>query len=174
MKPDAPDIGDYRLTPKAGPRVRTDIIDIYIFRRAPSASPEFLQLRRALAPLADTWHPIMGHIEGGETALMAAARELREEVGLAPCDPAILGSWALEQVHPYYIAQIDAIVLSPRFALEVVPGWEPALNDEHQAGRWVETADLFMWPGQRAAVDEIVATIMPMDSSSREALRIRI
>lgn len=149
-----------------GPRLRTDVVDVYVFRRsAPGDSAiSFLQLLRAGEPLAGTWHPVMGHIETGETAVDCAFRELGEELGLTPRDPALLGVWALEQVHPFYIAAIDTIVLSPRFAAEVSPGWLPTLNAEHSAHRWVlenEVATAFMWPGQIAACREVLAIARP-------------
>jgi 8-oxo-dGTP pyrophosphatase MutT (NUDIX family) len=152
--------------------MRSDIIDVYIVRRGPGGV-EFLQLLRASDPLKNTWHPIMGHVEAGETAIQTAIRELGEEVGLAPRDPSLLGLWALEQVYPYYVAEIDCIVLSPRFAAEVVPAWEPRLNSEHSAARWVDDASAFMWPGQKRCVSEILAEIVPQHSLSRQSLRIR-
>lgn len=169
----ARDQDGYRRTPGTGPAVRSDIIEVYIFRRGGQAS-EFLQLLRAAEPLKGCWHPVMGHIESGETAVAAAIRELREEVGLDPCGPAAQGLWALEQVHPFFVAAIDAIVLSPRFAAEVSPDWQPALNAEHSAARWTADPDQFMWPGQRAAAREVLAEIAANGSPSREALRIRL
>src|SRR5690348_4989804 len=109
----------YRMDPEGGPKVRTDITDVYVFRQGDGvagrrgdgagAGIEFLQVLRASEPLGGTWHPVMGHIERGETAAACAVRELKEEVGLGHHDPALLGLWALEQVHPFYIAAIDAI-----------------------------------------------------------------
>ena len=150
-------VGGYRIDAVAGPRLRTDIVDVYIFRRR-ARSIEFLQLLRSAEPLKDTWHPVMGHVEKGETAVACALRELEEEVGLHREDAAFKGMWALEQVHPFYIAAIDQIVLSPRFAAEVTATWNPRVNDEHTAARWVkrsEVAKRFMWPGQRAACGEV-------------------
>lgn len=167
-------MGDgYRRRAAGGPRLRADIVDVYIFRRR-RAGLEFLQLLRAGEPLINTWHPVMGHIEKGETAVECAMRELREEVGLSPSDGAVKGMWALEQVHPYYVAEIDQIVLSPRFAVEVEGGWEPRLNGEHARARWVAQNRVrasFMWPGQVAACEE-VAGLMKRGNLAREALRI--
>ncbi len=200
----------YRVEPLGGPRVRTDVIDVYIFQRAATpprpvvgasavssswggVTPDtgadgahgvyFLQLRRARDPLGGTWQPIMGHVEKGETAVRCALRELEEEVGLRRGDAALRGVWALEQVHPFYIAELDAIVMSPRFAAEVSPGWAPRLNDEHTAHRWVHSRDAmrasggggegaFMWPGQRAAAREIVESLLVEGSVSAERLRV--
>ena len=159
------------------PTIRADIVDVYVFRRDARAV-ELLQLLRADEPgstLSNTWHPVMGHVEPGETAIACARRELHEELGLQPTDPAFRGLWALEQVHPYFIAATDQIVLSPRFACEVQHGWQPRLNDEHTAARWVpadESEEWFMWPGQIAAVDEIVRSLLAEGSLSRARLRV--
>lgn len=153
------------------PTLRTDVVDVYIFRRG-GRVPEFLQLLRADEPLKDTWHPIMGHIHDGESAIQTAMRELHEEAGLAATDSALLNIWALDQVHPFYVARLDCICLSPRFAAEVPPGWQPTLNDEHSAARWVPADDAyaFVWPGQRAAVAEVL-TILRGGSLAAELLR---
>lgn len=163
----------YRHDAAGGPRVRTDIVDVYIFRRR-AGSLEFLQLLRSSEPLKDTWHPVMGHIEAGETAVACAMRELEEEVGLRPGGKALKGMWALEQVHPFFVAAINQIVMSPRFAAEVMPSWKPRVNDEHSKARWVKRGDVakrFMWPGQVAACVE-VAGLMRAGALSREMLRI--
>lgn len=170
----------YRRRASGGPRVRTDIVDVYVFRRRRAAKGargriEFLQLLRASEPLARTWHPVMGHIEKGETAVECAVRELREEVGIDAGGEEAIGFWALEQVHPYYVAAIDQIVLSPRFALQVRAGWAPQINEEHAGVRWVaraEVAKKFMWPGQAAACAEVVALVRP-GSLAAGALRVR-
>ena len=175
----------------AGPAVRTDLIDVYIFHLAEGVKPRYLQLLRAprvSTLLPSTWQPLMGHIEAAETAVDAVIRELREEVGLQCCNastatssatngtPDVLGFWQLEGVHPYFVAAANAIFLSPRFAVEVRPNWRPTLNHEHIDHRWVPSAHIeqsFFWPGQRAAIDEIEREILHPLSLSREALRIR-
>lgn len=192
----------HRLTPAGGPRLRTDVIDVYVYQRAvrapenlttsarrtgPSMDSDagaaskreaiyFLQLLRSGPPLAGTWHPVMGHIEAGETAAECAWRELREELGLFPQDPYLLHVHALEQVHPFFIAELDAIVLSPRFVCEVRSGWSPRLNDEHTEFRWIEASEAaryFTWPGQLAACREIVDHIAAADSLMRPLVRLR-
>jgi dATP pyrophosphohydrolase len=164
------------------PTIRTDIIDVYFFRRVPAQplSPdepyvEVLQLYRAEEPLASTWQPVMGHVEAGETAAACAWRELHEEVGLDRRDPALVGLWALEQVHPYFMADLDAVVMSPRFAAEVHASWQPRLNGEHSAARWIASYQAhryFMWPGQVAAVREITQWLLKPGSLVVEATRI--
>lgn len=159
------------------PRIRADIVDVYVFRRG-SGEVEFLQLLRAHeagGALGGTWQPVMGHIEGDETAAACAWRELEEEVGLAKGDAALLGVWALEQVHPYFLAGKDVIVLSPRFAAEVGKEWRPRLNAEHSDWRWVRAGDvarMFMWPGQGAAIAEILGWLLREGALGAEGTRI--
>jgi 8-oxo-dGTP pyrophosphatase MutT (NUDIX family) len=176
-----------------GPKVRTDVVDVYVFRRATAREERaagtragedgaernptimLLQLLRAGEPMKDTWQPVMGHLNKGETAWQGALRELREETGLREGAPEFLGFWALEQVYPFYIAAIDTIVMSPRFVVEVSDKWSPVLNGEHSELRWVHQDHIesrFLWPGQRLACRELVIAIADPASISREALRV--
>lgn len=160
------------------PEIRADLVDVYVMRERDGAV-EFLQLRRTAEPLAGTWQPVMGHLEAGESAVQAAVRELGEEVGLRAGDPAWLGFWQLEEVHPYFVAAMDAVVLSPRFAVLVDEVWEPDLagDDAHNARRWVGVEgvrEVFMWPGQCRACDEAAGLLATRGSSLERALRLRL
>ncbi|MEM1186027.1 MAG: NUDIX domain-containing protein [Planctomycetota bacterium] len=159
------------------PRLRTDIVDAYVFRRVlPSGEPprvqiQILQLLRAKGPMPATWQPVMGHVEAGERATDTLWREVNEELGLGARN--VLDAWALEQVHPFFIAELDAIVLSPRFAIEVTPSFEPTINDEHDDFRWIPMDRAMreaLWPGQRAALREL-ARMLDGDPSA-ELLRL--
>jgi 8-oxo-dGTP pyrophosphatase MutT (NUDIX family) len=154
--------------------IRSDLVDLYLFRRS-GALVEFLQLRRVGGSLDGTWHPIMGHLEPAETAADAVRREMHEEVGLAADNDALLGLWGLQGVHPYFLHARDAVMLTPRFAGEVRPDWTPTLNDEHDAHRWVPAArvrDMFLWPGQWAACAEVMDLIIS-GGPAADALRLR-
>ena len=191
----------YRPEPAAGPRIRSDVVDVYVFQRS-VREPKGLWRParrggaggvgsgtggasagraggclppgvRGGAPLGGSWHPVMGHVERGEKATDTLWRELREELGLEAKE--LVGAWALEQVHPFFIAELDAIVMSPRFAAEVKPGWTPTLNEEHSAFRWVaarDAAEAFMWPGQISACREIVDRLLPEASLMRDWVRV--
>lgn len=158
-----------------GAAVRADIVEVFVFRRGAGGSVEVLQLRRCEADSAapGTWQPVMGHAEAGETAVAAMKRELREETGLeaASC----LGLWQLEEVHPYFLASSNAVILSPRFAAEAPPRWEPAPGREHDAHRWIaveQAEEAFLWPGQRAAIREIRRDILNPASPASALLRV--
>ena len=166
--------GYRRTVGRGGAVIRADVVDVYVFRRG-GGGVEFLQVRRARAPLEGTWQPVMGHVEEGETSVMAVRRELREEVGLDVGSEACVGLWALEQVRPFYVHQIDAVVLAPRFACEVVAGWEARLNEEHAGARWVgegAVGGMFVWPGQREALRELRENLFTDGSRARELLSI--
>lgn len=158
------------------PSLSSTIIDIYLYREGDEGrGVEFLQLLRAHEPLADSWHPIMGHIEEAETAFAAAGRELREEVGLEFDRPELIEFFALQEVHPYFIAALDTIMLSPRFAGRVRRDWQPAINEEHSAVRWIPlaaAADHFLWRGQLASIREIESTLINF-SPARDLVRLK-
>lgn len=172
----------YRTTPAGGPPIRTDIIEIYILKTNTHNQhlnqPHFLQLKRAADPLAQTWHPVMGHIEPNESSLQTAARELREEVNLDLTDPATAQTctlWALQRITPYYVAAIDHIVISPRFCCQVPHDWQPTLNNEHTDHRWIAADDIerqTLWPNQIDAYNEIRNYIIPRHAPAANHLRI--
>lgn len=158
----------------AGPGVRTDIVDVYVFRHEHGTGAEFLQLRRTSPPLAGTWQPVMGHILPHETATAAALRELREETGYAP-DRGLRALWQLECPNVFFLASADAMMLSPCFAAWVDPQVEPVLDASHDAVRWIprDRCDRdFLWPGQRQAIDQIVRDLLPPGSPVAPILRV--
>lgn len=154
-----------------GPRLRTDIIDAYVLRPS-GKTHQLLLLRRATEPLLGQWHPVMGHVEPGESAMQTVLREVKEEIGLRAAD---ITRWhQLEQTFPFFLADRDEIHLSPRFVIESSPDFEPMLNEEHDDLRWIpiENAEHhLLWPGQRHALREIREHIVP-GGATAEALRL--
>lgn len=173
----------YRRAPGRGPMMRSDIVEVYVFRICGDAcdtianhnEAEFLQLRRATPPRIGEWHPLIGHIEADETATRAAMRELMEEVGMPAGSADCLGFWALEQVHPYFVPEIDSVVLSPRFAARARMEWSPTLNHEHDGHRWTCAARVredFIWPGQKLACGEILEELVYSGPHAGDTFRI--
>lgn len=145
--------------------LRTDLIEAYLIRpKVPSreglSNFHVLQLQRADDPLKGTWHPVAGHIEAFESAAQAAIRELKEEtaITLDGSDPAVR-VYALQGVHPYLLANSNTIVMTPRFVCVAPPNWQPTLNAENEAHRWLELQDTtyenWLWPGQIESMKEI-------------------
>lgn len=164
----------YRPFTGNGCTVRADVVDVYIFRER-EGRVEFLQLKRTREPLAGTWHPVMGHCEGDETAVRCAIREVLEETALDVRTGSARHMWALEQTYPFFIHQINTVVLSPRFAVEVSAEFVPTINDEHSDFRWVDEGDAestFLWSGQKMAVREILSEFARSDSETSQRLRI--
>jgi lipoyl(octanoyl) transferase len=97
---------------------------------------EFLVLHRS--PENDAyWHGVAGGVEPGESFAQAAARELREETGLA-AEPA-----PLPRSFRYDGVEVGC------FVVEVPAGWEPELDWEHDDYRWCgrdEACALLYWP----------------------------
>jgi 8-oxo-dGTP pyrophosphatase MutT (NUDIX family) len=119
---------------------------------------EWLVLRRSPRQGA-YWHCVAGGVEHGETDLEAAARELREEVGLE-ADPVDLHrrfayvpeAWeprSRDGAGPFRVAC---------FLVDAQEGWEPELDWEHDGYRWCardEAVELLRWPEPRAVLAEI-------------------
>ena len=152
--------------------VRADLVSVFVVRPdAAGASHEFLQLRRAAGEyLAGTFQTVRGRVEPGEPAWRAALRELREETAFAPAEFYRLGT--VETIYlpgPTDAADDrgDAVRLCPAFCAVIPAGGEPALNDEHDAARWVARADVqadpaatFMWASEWPAVAEVCRAIL--------------
>ncbi len=139
-------------------QIVSQVVDVYVFRRTPGG-PEFLLLKRAPTErLPNTWQAVHGHIEPPETAVQAALREIHEETAFDP-----IRLFQIDTVHHFYVASTDTIHLSPVFAAEVASNAEPVLNPEHVDYRWRDPEQAIaglLWPGQKAAVREIVDYIL--------------
>jgi 8-oxo-dGTP pyrophosphatase MutT (NUDIX family) len=121
--------------------------------------PEFLVLERS-PKRQGYWHLVAGALDGGESWEEAAARELQEETGLAAPveDLGLRFSYPVADEPPEKVARLPAGVAEiavAGFAAEAPAGWEPTLDDEHVAHRWLpawSAAELLRYHEPRDAV----------------------
>ena len=93
------------------------------------------------------WHTIAGSVEPGEEWRAAALRELWEETALEEAELQPIGEFAY--VRESWESDPGLHVDVHAFLVEVEPGWEPELNEEHDEYRWLqreEAAKLLFWP----------------------------
>ncbi|HUZ16283.1 MAG TPA: NUDIX domain-containing protein [Gaiellaceae bacterium] len=93
------------------------------------------------------WHTIAGKVEEGEEPDAAAVRELREETRLETDSLETIGEFAY--VREDWESEPGLRVHVKAFLVDVEPGWEPVLNEEHDEYRWLlrdEAAELLFWP----------------------------
>ena len=153
--------------------VRYDMVTCFVVR--PDASGglgEFLQLRRAKGEfLEGVWGPVHGRIQRSETAWQAALRELREETKLTP-----LEFYQLDTINQFYLVAGDCVWHVPGFCAVVGHDATVALNEEHDAFRWIDRSRIdrdFLWPGERRQAEELVREVVD-NGLSKPLLRITL
>ena len=145
------------------PRLRSNIVAVYIVRPAPNGV-ELLMLQRPEGHrFAGAWQTVGGHIEEkqGETAWQAALRELHEETGLD------VERWfRIDRPETFYNPENDTIYLVPAFAALVSAGSEPTISDEHRASRWQSpeaAAGTVDWAAMRDSILMVGAALADPD-----------
>ena len=160
------------------PRIKSNLVSVYVVRDAPSAAAtplELLMLQRPNDyPLPGDWQAVHGHIEPNEPAWRAALREQHEETGLP-----VLHWYRLTEIESFFNPANDTIYLVPAFVAVVPPDAPTTLSDEHQACVW-RTLDqaitMFSWQTQRRTIDTLReathdwptlgAALLPMDTAA--------
>jgi 8-oxo-dGTP pyrophosphatase MutT (NUDIX family) len=148
------------------------VFEVCLFKHT-GDGPRYLLLQRAenesLYPMI--WQVITGTRTPGEHTIRAALREIREETALT-----VENFWVVPHVNSFYVAQTDAVLVSPFFAGSVGRDAEPKLSPEHRSYRWVrleEALELIPWPGQRAGV-EIIHAVIATEREAGRLLRVNL
>lgn len=139
------------------PRIVSDLVDTYLFRRI-NARPQFLVLRRhADAPGSDTWQSIHTRVSSGETTIDAARRDVQSSTGLVP-----VRFYSADYIAQFYDHASDAIVLAPTLAALINPKSAVVVASEYSDYAWCdleETTARLVYSAQRWAVRHIYDVI---------------
>lgn len=124
----------------AGER-RAFSVAVYARRGGPGGEILVIHHRRL-----DTWLPVGGELEPGETPLEAAARELAEETGLTGVFPPLAGAVDGAPVgylgYEEHLAGSKGLHMNFVFVADVADTAEVAPNHEFAAFRWLDRARL--------------------------------
>ncbi|MEX1157669.1 MAG: NUDIX domain-containing protein [Thermomicrobiales bacterium] len=139
------------------PKIVSDLVDTYLFRKI-NARPQFLVLRRrAEAPRGDVWQSIHTRVAPGETAIDAARRDVQSSTGLVP-----IRFYSADYVAQFYDHGSDSIVLAPTLAAQVNPKSPVIVAPEYSDYAWCdleETTSRLIYSAQRWAVRHIYDVI---------------
>ncbi|MCI0382405.1 MAG: NUDIX domain-containing protein [Chlamydiae bacterium] len=113
-----------------------------------------LLLRRCGKLLAGNWQMVAGKVHEGESAAVAARRELFEETGLQPDR-----FYTADFLESFYLEKYDIICHSPVFIAFIDQEQSVILSpQEHDEYKWLSIPDalsLLEFSGQRAALIHI-------------------
>ena len=136
---------------------QADIVECWLFRVGADGRVQVLLMRRSRGRIFEgLWQPVTGRPEEGETAPLAALREVAEETGLGRGDIEVV--YTLDQVVQLYSPARNGIAHAVLFAARVRPDAVATISDEHDAQRWVdaeEAAALAIWPAYRESLARI-------------------
>lgn len=100
---------------------------------------DVLMVQRRKSPDAGLWGYPGGHVEWGETALAAAAREIDEETGIRVTPVDYLTAIDVLRPGPGGQAQVHYLLAA---VLCTYQGGEPIASDEVAAAAWISQADI--------------------------------
>jgi dATP pyrophosphohydrolase len=135
------------------PRVVSDIVDVYVFRRL-NARVQFLLLqRRQDVAMPHTWQSFHSQVRVGDSTMETVRRAVLEHSGLHVSDV-----FSADYVNQFYDESRDALVLAPVFAVNVNPQAPLNLGSDFRDAAWFdrdEATARLAFSGQRWAVRHI-------------------
>lgn len=135
------------------PRVVSDIVDVYVFRRL-NARVQFLMLqRRPDVALPHTWQAFHSQVRVGDTTMETVRRAVFELSGLH-----VSQVYSADYINQFYDEGRDALVLAPVFAVNVSPQAPLDLGPDFRDAAWFdrdEATARLAFSGQRWAVRHI-------------------
>jgi 8-oxo-dGTP pyrophosphatase MutT (NUDIX family) len=136
---------------------RPDLVSCWTFRVDADGQLRILLLHRSPGRIfPGIWQPVTGKLEAVERIVDGALLELVEETGIGP--GAISTLYGLDLVNSFHAEHADEIQTEAVFAVDVEPGIEAVLSEEHDDQRWVtpaEAAEMVPWPSYREAIRQI-------------------
>ena len=140
------------------PRIVSDIVDVYVFRRLNGRVQFLLLQRKPDVSMANTWQAFHGQVRMGDTTLHTVNRVVREAADLE-----VDTVYSADYINQFYDEGRDAVVLSPVFAVTVKAQSPVRLSPEYRDAGWYDRDDATIrlpFSGQRWAVrhiDEIMS-----------------
>lgn len=151
------------------PRVVSDIIDVYVFRRLNGRVQFLLLQRKPNVSMGNTWQAFHSQIRMGETTLSTVKQVVRDAADLE-----VDTIYSADYINQFYDEGRDAMVLSPVFAVTVKAQAPVRLSEEYRDAGWYDRDDSttrLPFSGQRWAVRHI-DEIMSLGDDERNIYRI--
>jgi dATP pyrophosphohydrolase len=139
------------------PRIISDAIDAYPFRKV-NARVQFLVLRRRDDdPVGGRWQAVHGKIRPGENTVTTVRREIADHTGLT-----VSKLYTADFIAQFFDVTTDSLVLVPSFAAQVAVRAKPEIAAEFIDYAWCdleETTARLATSSQRWAVRHIYDVI---------------
>ena len=151
------------------PRVVSDIVDVYVFRRLNGRVQFLLLQRKPEVSMANTWQAFHSQIKMGSTTLQTV-REVVSEASDLEVDEI----YSADYINQFYDEGRDAMVLSPVFAVTVKAQSPVRLSADYRDAAWFDRDDAttrLPFSGQRWAVRHI-DEIMSIGESERSIYKL--
>lgn len=151
------------------PRVVSDIVDVYVFRRLNGRVQFLLLQRKPDVSMGNTWQAFHSQIQMGETTLSTVKRVVSDAADLE-----VDTIYSADYINQFYDEGRDAMVLSPVFAVTVKSQAPVRLSEEYRDAGWFDRDDSttrLPFSGQRWAVRHI-DEIMGIGEDERNIYRI--